>query len=369
MKKIYSGIIYFALVSCGLSPDSDNSIIELSEIMDVSTDLNIDKVVILESTNSNLLGTFLDVKFNQEFFWILDLDNRDAIHGFNSIGKYKGYTGEVGEGPNRIPNISDFQLFGNEITTLSTFGDQIQISKFSYENNLINKRRVPFNCFSFISNQNGSFWLYSGYNLVAGNYRLKLISEEGELQKEFFENDFVEKMLPLTEPSFFTGENEILFRETLKPIIFSLEDSGPIEKYRFDFGSLQVPDDFWEMDDPFEGFEMINTQGFANINFISETKTHLLVDVLIQGESGVRKEIVILNKAKNEWVKIKVDEENTGYFYTPIGLSDDQIIFISYAPYVVRNLEKLTLSTNAKNSLKSLTEESNPVILYAKIPD
>jgi hypothetical protein len=369
MKNIYLILIYFALVSCELSTDRDYSNIELSEIKQVSNDLDIDKITLLESTNPNLLGTFLDVKFNQDYFWVLDLDNRDAVHGFNSFGKYIGYTGEVGEGPNHIPNISDFQFSEDEITTLSTFGDQIQISKFTYGNRLINKKRVPFNCFSFTRNQNGSFWLYSGYNLIAGNYRLKLISEEGGLQKEFFENDFVENMLPLTEPSFFSGENEILFRETLKPIIFSLGDSGPREKYRFDFGSLQVPDDFWEMDDPFKGFEMINKRGFANINFIYETKTHLLVDVLIQNESGVKKEIVILNKVKNEWIKIKVDEENIGYFYTPIGLTGDQIIFISYAPYVIRNLEKLTLSTAAKNSLKSLTEESNPVILYAKIPD
>lgn len=366
MKRLILVFSFLIIIGCVRSNNVQYPII-LGSVKEVFKPMLIEKAIVLESTSSNLLGTFLNVKYDQESFWILDLDNRDAIHGFDEKGKYLGFVGEVGEGPNRVLNLSDFLLLDSSILTLSTFGNEVEFSNYSFNNELNSKKRIDFNLYSFEQAKLG-YWIYSGYNKEAGVYRLKLISKEGEFKKEFIKNSFNENILPMLEPVFFKGENDVLFRETLKSSIYTLSDSGPIEKYKFDFGSLQVPESFWEMD-TFEGFEMINRQGFANINFIFETKTHLLVDVLIQNESGVKKEIVILNKAKNEWVKIKVDEENSGYFYTPIGLSDDQIIFISYAPYVVRNLDKLTLSNNAKNSLNSMTEESNPVILYAKIPD
>jgi hypothetical protein len=356
------------LVSCGGQPsDQVSSVIDLDQIEEVSQPLTVEKALPLGFTPT-LLGSFPEVKIVKDEFWIMDTESRKGIYHFSETGEFLGTVGEVGESPGMVPNLSDFNIYEDSIIVLSSLGDQVKVSRFSANNQLGSVQEIPFNIYSFRIVNDSAIWLYSGYNKVAGKYRLRKVTREGSLKKEFLENLFSETILPIVEPAFFSGDKEVLFRESFKPIIFNLSDSRPIEKYRFDFGSLQVPESFWEMD-TFEGFEMINRQGFANINFISETKTHLLVDVLIQSESGVRKEIVILNKVKNEWIKIKVDEENTGYFYTPIGLSGDQIIFISYAPYVVRNLEKLTLSTTAKNSLKFLTEESNPVILYAKIPD
>jgi hypothetical protein len=353
-------------MGCG-TPNMELELHVLDDIGELDEPLFIEKAVVLESTNSNLLGTFLNVKFNDKGFWVLDLDNRDAIHGFDLDGNSLGYVGEVGDGPDKLLNLSGFMLDKNSLQTISTYGSEVLVTNFSFDGAINSKSKIPFNFYSTAKAGNGYFWIYSGYNKEAGKYRLKLISGDGILKEEFLENSFLGDLLPLLEPVFFEGGEDVLFRETLKPIIYELSKKGPVERYRFDFGSFQVPDKFWEMD-AIQGFNLINTQGFANINFINETKDHLLVDILIQKEGQNKKEILVLTKSTNRWFKIKVEEARNGHFLTPIGLSGEYILFISYAPYLVRNRVGLNLGSAAQKSLVNLNEDSNSVILYAKIP-
>jgi hypothetical protein len=82
-----------------------------------------------------------------------------------------------------------------------------------------------------------------------------------------------------------------------------------------------------------------------------------------------KREVYIWNKSTGKEFKFEIDEEEQGYFESPIGIEGDQLVFIAYAPYLVRNSEKLNLSVEAKASLASITEDSNPVILYVRIPE
>jgi hypothetical protein len=119
--------------------------------------------------------------------------------------------------------------------------------------------------------------------------------------------------------------------------------------------------------DPFKGFEMISKQGFSDINFIEENERFLMADIVTQREQERKRELYILEKSANKEFKVEFDED-LGYFNSPFGLKNDQILFIAYAPYLIRNGDKLKMSEEAKLALLDLTEDSNPVILYAKIP-
>jgi hypothetical protein len=205
--------------------------------------------------------------------------------------------------------------------------------------------------------------------MVAGDHRLFMADAQGNVKKKLLPNDFNEKMLPIDEQSFFEGDDAVLFRESFKTSVYELSEGDSLrEVYRFDFGATTVPDKYWEMD-AFPGFEMINKQGFSNLSYLQETEKYLVADVVTQDQNGQKKELFIWNKSSNKEFKIEINKEEQGYFNSLIGIEGDQLVFITYAPYLVRNSEKLNLSDEAKASLATLTEESNPVILYAKIPE
>ncbi|MDO9554762.1 6-bladed beta-propeller [Rhodonellum sp.] len=363
--KIYFCILI--LLSCNNKHDFPE-VLELKEIELVSDKLLITKIIPLASSQSNLLGPYLNVKYNKDDFWILDKDNMDAIHGFNWEGESIGYVAVKGEGPGQLDNLLDFTLSNNKIIALSNLGNEINLSTYSSDNTLLSKDRYPINCFTFCINNKEGYWLYSGYNKMAGEFRLLSIDAGGQVINSFLKNDFNENMLPLSESSFFEGDGETLFRESFKPKVYKMNESGPELKYSFSFGELQVPDAYWEMD-AMSGFEMINKNGFANIEFVSENSQFVIFDIFIQKENAIWKEIILLNKDTKDVRKLKVEAEKNGHFLTPIGIENDNLLFISYAPYLVRNKDNLNISNELIMTMDAIVEEDNPVIIYAKIPN
>ena len=368
MHKIPIPIFALILfVSC-TSNNAASEDLNLKEIDLISDNLLITKIIPLASTQSNLLGPFLNVKYTEDYIWILDKDNSDAIHGFNWKGESIGYVAERGEAPGQLLDLLDFSLKGEQILALSNSGDEVEISSFSTDNNLLSQVRIPFNCFTFCENETGGYWLYSGYNSVSGEYRLLSTDSQGAIREEYLKNDFSEKMIPLSESSFFQGNQETLFRESFKPEIYTITENGLDLKYRFNFSELKVPESYWEMD-AISGFEMIDRNGFANIEFVAENNQFVIFDLFIQNEGEIWKEFVILNKDSKVARKIKVNTDINGHLMTPIGLENDTILFISYAPYLVRNKQNLNLSQEALSVIDTINEDDNPAIFYAKIPN
>lgn len=368
MYKILLPVFALILfVSC-TSKNAASEDLNLKEIDLISDNLLITKIIPLASTQSNLLGPFLNVKYTEDYIWILDKDNSDAIHGFNWKGESIGYVAERGEAPGQLLDLLDFSLKGEQILALSNSGDEIEISSFSTDNNLLSQVRIPFNCFTFWENETGGYWLYSGYNSVSGEYRLLSTDSQGAIREEYLKNDFSEKMIPLSESSFFQGNQETLFRESFKPEIYSITENGLDLKYQFNFSELKVPESYWEMD-AISGFEMIDRNGFANIEFVAENKQFVIFDLFIQKEGEIWKEFVILNKDSKVARKIKVNTDINGHLMTPIGIENDTILFISYAPYLVRNKQNLNLSQEALSVIDTINEDDNPAIFYAKIPN
>ncbi|MEB2774939.1 6-bladed beta-propeller [Algoriphagus sp. D3-2-R+10] len=368
MHKILIPAFYiFLLLSCTSNKEAAEDL-NLKEIDLISDNLLITKILPLATTQSNLLGPFLNVKYTREHIWVLDKDNSDAIHGFNWKGESIGYVAERGEAPGQLLGLLDFSLKGEQILALSNSGDEIEISSFSTDNNMLSQVRIPFNCFTFWENEAGGYWLYSGYNSVSGEYRLLSTDSQGEIVEKYLKNDFNDKMIPLSESSFFHGSQETLFRESFKQEIYSITENGLDLKYQFDFSELKVPESYWEMD-AIPGFEMIDRNGFANIEFVAENSQFVIFDIFLQKEGVIWKEFVIQNKDSKEARKIKVNTEINGHLMTPIGLENDTILFISYAPYLVQNKQNLNLSQEALSVIDTINEDDNPAIFYAKIPN
>src|SRR5690606_37674484 len=172
------------LASCGQRSDFSGALV-LEDIAQFSDTLLITKAVPLSSSPSNLLGNYLTVKYNKDQIWIADKINLDAIHGFNWKGESLGYVAERGKAPGQIYNLKDFLLQDDQLVVMSNLGDEIVVYEYGFENSIKSEVQLPFNCFSFVENGKGGYWLYSGYNKIAGYYRLRSVNTDGEVLQKF----------------------------------------------------------------------------------------------------------------------------------------------------------------------------------------
>ena len=366
MKKILA-FAFLAVIGCSEKEPEAVKTIDLGAVESISADLLIEKAIPLETDTTALLSEYLMVKYDKDDFFVMNYDRPSGIHHFSQDGKYLGMVAEVGEAPGQVMGIRNFRIVGDLVKVNSGLGNSLEVHSFQKSGELESTIPYPINAFSFYPQSKDKVWFYSSYNMVAGDHRLFIADAQGNVKKKMLPNDFNEKMLPIDEQSFFEGDEAVLFRESFKTSVYELSEGDSLrEVYRFDFGATTVPDKYWEMD-AFPGFEMISKQGFSNLNFLQETEKYLLADVVTQDENGQKKELYIWNKSTNKEFKIEIEGDEQGYFNSLIGIEGDQLVFIAYAPLLVRNSEKLNLSPDAKSALASVTEDSNPVIIYAKI--
>ncbi|WPR73925.1 6-bladed beta-propeller [Algoriphagus sp. NG3] len=367
MRKIIAFAL-LAVMGCGESRVESVKNIDFESVEKVSTDLLIEKAVPLASDSTELLGEYLWVMYDEDGFYAMNNYRGKGIHHFSTDGKHLGMVAEIGEAPGQVPEIRNFRILGEEVLVNSGMGNSLELHAFSKTGELLKSTPYSINAFAFYPVNKDEVWFYSSYNSVAGDHRLFVVDGAGEVKKELLPNDFNEKMLPMDEQSFFEGNEVVLFRESFKGNVYQLSEEDSLkEVYTFDFGANSVPEKFWKMD-AFEGMEMISKQGFSNITFLEENDRYFVAYVDYQKERDSKKTLYVWNKKTDKDFVMEIDEE-LGYFNSLIGLQGDQLVFIAYSPYLVRNSEKLNLSDKAKASLAAVTEDSNPVILYAKIPE
>ena len=361
-------ILFFALMGCKSEKNQTLEVIDFDNIAVIPADWMIEKVVLLESDSSVFLGEDVRVQYDDSGFFIMNRIDAKRIHHFSPSGQHLGIAAKIGEAPGEFFQFEDFKLHGNSLFLISGRGNSLSLHRISMAHELEATSAIPHYAFSFQPRENGDFWFYSGYYEVAGDHRLFITDGSGKLKSELLQN----KVPPIGQfggYAFFQGDDRILFHEPLKTTVWEILPGDSIkEAYRFDFGSYTAPEEYWEQD-LFAGFGNLMNKGVTDISYVLESERYLLADIVTYKEMEKSKMLYLKNKKTHKEYKIKVNQEDYGHFYSPIGIEDDQIVFYAYAGYLARNRENLNLSKEAKSSLANLTEDANSVILYAKIPE
>jgi len=129
----------------------------------------------------------------------------------------------------------------------------------------------------------------------------------------------------------------------------------------FDFGRYAIPDRYFEMD-WMEGFEMINSQGFAAISdyFRSGDMQVIVVDLQVAGERSRR--LLVWNVEQGTKRVSSLSRQQA--FENPVGIVGDQLVFIAQAAHV------LDLDTGSLPSdVQPLRADDNPVLLFIDLKD
>ncbi|WP_158861251.1 6-bladed beta-propeller [Lunatibacter salilacus] len=357
-------ILFLAILLFCFSCDQNSKIVDrilrLEDFTEVNTPYKVTKIIPLETRPEILLGEYLSVKISEDHIYIYDKNTRNAIQRFDREGNYLGPAALVGEGPNTLNAITDFLISDARLVVLESMGAYSRIQVFNENGQIIKTIETTYLGFSFSKLDNGNYVLYGGFNLPLTENRIVKLTSSGEITDTYLPNTYTGSMLPMQEQNFVKSGNNLYFHEVFAPKVFSISDS--LETVLgFDFGRYAIPERYFEMD-WMEGFEMINSQGFAAISdyFRSGEFHYIGVDVQVEGQ--LARHHLLWDGEKG--TKRIFSPTQLPAFQYPVAVIGDELLFISQAAHLLE-LEPNDLPEGAQH----LDPEDNPVLVFVDLSD
>ena len=324
----------------------------------------VQEMIPLETTEKNLMGMDLRIKFSDNRIAVMDESTTDKVHLFDSKGRYLRAIAEVGEGPGTIQSLRDFEFGeGEERMVLSPFQDKARVYKVSKNGNLSEAFELAYGANSFATIEGGGFLFQGSYNLPFVSHRVIQTDAEGNIQHRFLKNDYENKMLPMTERNFFASDQGVFMLEIFNPNLYLHQGDSLKQVLNADFGTYNLPSNFWEVD-LMDSFGKINEDGFATFKAAFQQGGLMVIDIVVQKGRTISK--YILFKKGKEIYKLKAERDDDMLFYYPIGInSDEQVLFLTYRSILAKHAQEFPDAF----SVDALPEEDfdYPVLLQVKL--
>jgi hypothetical protein len=312
------------------------------------------------------MGLDLRIRTSSEYFFVFDEAIQDCVHQFEKDGRYLGRRAIVGEGPNTLLRLNDFYVSedGN-LEVLNSLGDQAEVFQVGVDNSIRSIFKVDYIPSSFTKLATGDYLLYGGYNLPFVSHRLIRTDSTGLVQEKYLENNYSNKMLPMTERNFFEGNSHLKIIETFNKQGYQFGGSELKPEVTMDFGRYSIPAKFWEMDLLEGGFELIEENGFANLDGYFESEDLTLLSVHIQKPEGIFKNLLFVDKNSGEKRILETSISGDYLFHYPFGVEENHILFLSYQSVLKKEFgENLSQDLLAKIPDQ---EYDYPVLMKVKI--
>ncbi|SDD79187.1 hypothetical protein SAMN04488104_10625 [Algoriphagus faecimaris] len=355
-------IIPIFFLSCTFNGDLEIKKLVLNELDIVQkNELTIQKVISLETTSENLMGTDIRVRFDALSFYLMDENSKTVIHQFDREGEYRGAVAQVGDGPGYLKDLDDF-LINSEgrIEVLSAIGDQASVYEVSVSGEIIPVFQTDYLASSFTNLPSGEYLLYGSYNLPFTKFRLVKADSGGKVTSAFLDNTYENKLLPMTERNFFKNGNDIHIIESFQPYVYSFHNDTLEKVIQMDFGSYSIPDYFWQ-EDIMNSFGKMSETGFANLHGVFEDENLMLLSIHVQKPEGIFKELVFIDKSTDKIQKLSTNMNDDLLYHYPIGIEDGQAMFLTYRSVILNELSKTQLDQIQSKIPKK--EFDYPVIL------
>ncbi|WP_245812660.1 6-bladed beta-propeller [Belliella buryatensis] len=370
MKRICFVSVLLIVFSC----NTENGFYDESGVLQLKLDdaklidnsyFEIIDLIPLETNSQNLMSMELRIREHKDGFFVMDAEKFDAVHHFDQSGKYLGKMAEVGEGPNQLLGLQDFQVSENgDLLLLSSIGDQTSIYMKSKSGELSKISDVDYLANSFIKLEDGGYLLAGGYNSPFVSNRVVKIDLEGIIQESFLPNDYTNMMIPLSERNFYESIDGVNYTEIFNNKVYEYSNGKFSIVLEIDFGKYSIPSEFWDVDIN-EGFEILMENGFATYKSLFSNSNFYLTNIHIQSKSGFYKKVVLINKESGRSYFWEATTQDEDLFSDPIGFKNDEVMFLSYHSVLKEKLGN-QVPIAFENKLEE-TEFDYPVLVQAKI--
>lgn len=363
--------VVVATISCNQKSSHTESegllYIDLDQIVSMEKeDLIIVDVLPLETVNENLMGLDLRIRDSKDHYFVFDESIQDGIHMFDKNGKYFGRRAIVGEGPNTVSRLIDFHVSSTgQLEILNPIGGKAQVFEVNEDNSLRLRFTVDYSCSSFTKLSNGDYLFYGSYNLPFVSHRMIRTDSTGIILEKYLENDYTNAMLPMTERNFFESNSNLYIIETFNNVGYKFQKNQLVPIFNIDFGNYAIPSKFWELNLLEGGFDLLQQNGFANLNGFFKNELYSLVSIHIQKPSGIFKNMIFKNELTSNQRVLETNLSDDFLFHYPIGIDGNQFLFLTYRSTLLKEHGDL-LSDNIRSKVPQM-EYDYPVILRVEV--
>ena len=290
---------------------------------------------------------------HDNMYYVIDPYHTSKIYRFNQNGRYMNSIGSRGRGPNEYLYMTDVMVdnYGN-VAIFST-GTNALLT-YSPDGLLLERKEFPYSPERFAS-LNGFNYHYMGTAGASMDYRLYVTDNSGET---------VGTLLPAPKsPAIPNVKTFSLYGNTLNLCppegndIYQLKD-GKIEvTYRFDFGSYNIPDEYYICSTYSELIDFF-AKGIACKNAFFESKYCAILMIVIDTVKEYRLIYGVLNKRQNIWKWFNWNED--GFFLQYL---DEEYAYFTADPAEMKQIPGMT---ERFPLLNTVTDDDDIVILKCK---
>lgn len=362
-------ILTTLLLSCNRDNKADQNLLHLDVLNTAMKNISFSsiKLIPLETRKDNFLGDKLKIKLDNNEIYIADLEGHKSIFHFKSDGRFENRIGLQGKGPQEYINLADFIVSGDTIEVLSGAGTISQITGFNKNGTFVYSRTFNLVVSSF-EKVGSSYVFYTGFNKVLHPYRIYTIDISGKNMKPYMENN-TQINLPLFEDNFFRLDSLLFFRESFFNCVYEYKNDLFVKKYILDFGTLNIPDKFYELN-IHKGFEMIDNRGFAFVTNYLENRHFSIFDIAEQKKNtDLKIHHVLFDKFNMNMTSNTFNENDAFPLKNIVSITkNDELVYLIYPVDIINNrseFDKLPISN--KPILENVAENDNPILFFCKI--
>jgi len=323
----------------------------------------------LSTGDDHLVGNQLLIKLYDDEIYILDSDGQNGLLRFDMAGNFLNKVGSAGRGAEEFVRARDFTNYNDTISILATSGNESKIISYLKDGAFVGSLPIELVGTSFEKTPSG-YIVNTGINPSFHSYRFYATNHNGIILDSLLKNE-TKLEFGMSEENFSVHESDVFVHEALFNELYTFK-SGKLEQtYLIDMSEYNIPQEFYTKS-MFEGFQMIQEQGFGNIKNYFENKQFSVFEVFIQKAGSDIKvfQFAYDKKRKQLYQHTFIgSESNDEVFQHLIGLTDrNEMVYVIYPVDVLDQLDVLKGYEKSKDSkLEGLTEMDNPIIAFCKL--
>jgi len=362
MKNISLLIVLIMILSCNSQikkdetiywdKDSNKSFISMIENVDVCK---------LETSDSCLIGENSQLLCCDSYFYIIDRFGSKTIRKFDNNGKYITSIGNHGRGEEEFTSIRTVYI-DNLSENIYVLSADNKILTYRKNGKYIDTQTISFSSDGFVKNGD-DFLFYLGYS--NGFSDDKLIKTDVDYNvKEGYLPLKTKAIHLMDDNNFYTSRKHVFLKESFGNIIYTIEKDSVKQFCHFDFGEYNVEKKYFNFDNPFNGYQYLNNNGFASIYRYMNNGETSYIELNLQKQGNSDRVFGIERRGKWNWINKK---HNTGVkilkgvFQHIVG--NNKLVGI-INPTELLELYKIAPQLfRQKNTMNSIHEDDNPLVL------
>jgi len=360
MKNFFYFNFIVLLFSCSLDNETNTVIVSFPEAgtnfiswLDIFPDA---EMIALTGEQLPMFGPYCKFVTHNNNYYVIDYMRGQKVHRFDQNGKYLNSIGARGRGPEEYTSVFDVMVDDHGNVVVFPHGESVLVT-YSPEGVFLGRKELPYSSRFF--SHNGFNYHYVGVN-TDQEYQLYATDSNGQTVGEFL-------LQPLTAPYSFTNSspfslynNVVNFCPPEDNGIYRLKDGEIEARYRFDFGSYSITDEYYKKSLD-ELYSFYSSNPIAYKYAFHESDHSAILEVVIQADESIDPRLVygLLDKKRDNWRWFNWEEDSMPY----LRYLDEEYAYFLASAELMREVsgfvERFPL-------LNTITESNDTVILKCK---